>query len=146
MSAIGKCAELDGREAAWYSCAVWSRFHHGAVSDEEVANGRLLAAVGYLPGLCFVGLFGAPENRYVGFHARQGLLVFLLEFAVWVALAIYDASLGKIPVLGFLIGAAARFVVGLGFLGMTMYGVVKAATGEMARIPIVGDAIEKVPF
>ena len=118
----------------------------GVVSDEEIANGRLLAAVSYLPGLCFVGLFGAPENRYVGFHARQGLLVFLLECAVWVALAIYDGSLGKIPILGFLIGAIARFLFGIGLLGMTIYGFVKGATGEMARIPFVGDAIEKVPL
>lgn len=140
------CAELDGHGTAWYSCAVLSGSQHGAVSDQEVANGRLLAAVGYLPGLCFVGLFGAPENRYVGFHARQGLLVFLLEVAAWVALAIYDASLGKIPLIGFLIGAVAHFAVGFGFLGMTIYGVVKGATGEMARIPFVGDAIEQVPF
>ena len=117
-----------------------------AIPQEEIQSGRLLAAVAYLPGLCFVGLLGAPENRYVGFHARQGFLLFLLEVVAWVALAIYDASLGRIPLLGFLIGAAIRFILGFGFLGATIYGVVKGATGEMARIPYLGDAIRKVPF
>ena len=62
------------------------------------------------------------------------------------ALAIYDASLGRIPILGFLIGAVMRFVLGLGFLAATIYGAVKGATGEMARIPYLGDAVAKVPF
>lgn len=117
-----------------------------AIPREEIQSGRLLASVAYLPALCFVGLLGAPENRYVGFHARQGFLLFLLEVVACIALAIFDASLGRIPVLGFLIGALVRFVVGFGFLGATVYGVVKGATGEMARIPYLGDAIEKVPF
>ncbi len=117
-----------------------------AVSAQEVESGKLLAAVAYLPGLCFIGLFGAPGNRYVGFHSRQGLLVFLLEVVAWIAVAIYESSLGRIPLLGFLVGAVIRFVLGFGFLAVTLYGVVKGATGEMARIPYLGDAIEKVPF
>ena len=117
-----------------------------AISSEEIERGRLLAAVAYLPGLCFIGLIGAPDNRYVGFHARQGFLLFLLEVIACVALAIYDASLGRIPLLGFLIGALARFILGFGFLAATIYGVLKGATGEMARIPYLGDAIGRVPF
>ncbi len=107
------------------------------IPSEEIESGRLLAAVAYI---------GAPENRYVGFHARQGFLLFLLEVIACVALAIYDASLGRIPLLGFLIGALVRFVLGFAFLGATIYGVVKGATGEMARIPYLGDAVGKVPF
>jgi uncharacterized membrane protein len=117
-----------------------------AIPHEEIESGRLLAAVAYLPGLCFIGLLGAPENRYVGFHARQGFLLFLLEVVACIAIAIYEASVGRIPILGFLIGALVRFVLGFAFLGATIYGVVKGASGEMARIPYLGDAIEKVPF
>ena len=116
------------------------------VTPEEIQAGRILAAVAYLPGLCFIGLFGASHNRYVGFHARQGLLLFLVEVVVWVALAIYDGSLGQIPVIGFLVGAVARFVLGLALLAATVYGVIKGAGGEMARIPYLGDAIPKVPI
>src|SRR6185295_18196758 len=136
---------LDGFGAACYSCAVPTDPSSEAIPPEEIENGRLLAAVAYLPALCFVGLIGMPENRYVGFHARQGFLLFLLEVIACVALAIYDASLGRIPLLGFLIGAVVRFVLGFAFLGATIYGVVKGATGEMAKITYLGDAIGKVP-
>jgi len=116
------------------------------IPENDIANGRVLAAVAYLPGLCFLSLFAAPGNRYVGFHARQGFLLFLVEVIVWVSFQIYDASLGRIPVLGFLVGAVLRFGIGFTLLGATLYGMVKGATGEMVRMPFLGDAIEKVPF
>ena len=137
---------LDGFGAACYSCAVPTDPTSEAIPPEEIENGRLLAAVAYLPALCFVGLIGMPENRYVGFHARQGFLLFLVEVIAWIAVSVFEGSIGRIPVLGFLVGAIVRFVLGIGFLGLTVYGVVKGATGEMARIPLLGDAIEKVPF
>lgn len=116
------------------------------ISETEIASGKVLAAVAYLPGFCFLGLFAAPENRYVGFHARQGFLLFMVEVIVWVAFGIYDASLGRIPIVGFLVGAVLRFVFGFTLLGATLYGMLKGATGEMVRMPFLGDVIEKVPF
>lgn len=141
-----EAAWLDAPGAACYSCRVPNAPEGSEVPAEEIEAGRVLSAVAYLPGLCFIGLFGAAHNRYVAFHARQGLLLFLVEIAVWVALAIYDASLGAIPVVGFLVGALARFVLGFLLLAATIYGVVKGASGEMARIPYLGDAITKVPI
>jgi uncharacterized membrane protein len=115
-----------------------------AISEREIESGRLLAAVAYLPALCFVGLLSAPDNRFVGFHARQGFLLFLVEVVAWIAVAIYEGSIGRIPVLGFLVGAVIRFVLGLGFLVVTVYGVIKGASGEMARIPGLGEAAAAV--
>jgi uncharacterized membrane protein len=111
-----------------------------------VERGRLLGAVAYLPGLCFVGLLGMAENPFVAFHARQGFLLLSVEGVVWIALWIYDASLGRIPVVGFLVGAVLHFACGIALLAATVYGVVKAAAGEMSRIPVLGDHVERVPF
>ncbi len=113
---------------------------------EEIEDGRILAAVAYLPALCFVGFAAAPTNRYVQFHARQGLILFALEMAAWVGLWIIDVSIGAIPFLGLLVTAAARLAVGFLFLAVTIYGVAKGASGTFARIPFLGDGIEKVPF
>ena len=63
-----------------------------------------------------------------------------------IALVIYDGSVGMIPVVGFLVGALLKFILWMSVLALTVYGVVKGASGEMARIPILGDAVEKVPF
>jgi uncharacterized membrane protein len=116
------------------------------IPANEVASGRLLAAVAYLPGLFVIGLMTAPENRYVGFHSRQGFLLLTVEIAAWIAIAIYDASLGRIPLVGFLVGAVVKFAAGMTLLAATAYGVVKGAGGEIARIPYLGDAVPKVPF
>ena len=119
---------------------------YDSIPEADVASGRILAAVAYLPALCFGGLFAAPGNRYVGFHARQGLLLFLAEIVGAVVIALFDASLGAIPVLGFLASAVLKFAIWFGFLGATVYGVIKGANGEVARIPYLGDAVERLPI
>ena len=119
---------------------------YDSIHPEDIERGRLVGAVAYLPGLCFLGLLGAPENPFVGFHARQGLLLLLLEIVIWVFLAIYDASIGRIPLLGPLIGYLIKFVLWCGVLLATVFGVAKAAGGEVARLPYLGDQIERVPF
>jgi uncharacterized membrane protein len=115
-------------------------------SREEIEDGRILAAVAYLPALCFVGFAAAPGNRYVQFHARQGLILFGAEVASWIALWIVGASIGRIPFLGIVVTAVAQLAVGLLLLAVTVYGVAKGASGTFARIPFLGDGIEKVPF
>lgn len=119
---------------------------YASIPEDEIASGRLLAAVAYIPALCFVGLYAAPGNRYVGFHARQGLLLFLTEIVAALAIALYDASLGRIPVLGFLVGALLKFILWFGLLGATVYGMIKASNGEVARLPYLGDAVERIPI
>lgn len=116
------------------------------ITPEEIANGRLLAAVAYLPGLCFIGLLGFPENRYVGLHARQGFVLLLLEILVAIAFGIYDASLGRIPWVGLVLGAILKFAVWMALLVVTAYGVAKGASGEPARLPFLAEAADKVPF
>ena len=115
-------------------------------SREEIEDGRILAAVAYLPALCFVGFAAAPTNRYVQFHARQGVILLGVEMAAWVGLWILDVSVGLIPFVGLLVTATARLAFGVLFLAVTIYGVAKGASGTFARIPFLGDGIEKVPF
>ena len=106
----------------------------------------MLAAVAYLPGLCFIGLLGAPENAFIGFHARQGFLLFLLEVLLMLFFWIYDGTLGRIPYVGPLVGYLIKFVVWTAALLLTAFGAAKAANGEVARIPYLGDQVERVPF
>ncbi|TMQ59775.1 MAG: hypothetical protein E6K76_03455 [Candidatus Eisenbacteria bacterium] len=119
---------------------------YDSISPDDVKRGRLLAAVAYLPGLCFLGLLGAPENAFIGFHARQGFLLFLLEILLTVFFWIYDGTLGRIPYLGPLVGYLVKFAAWTAVLLLTAFGVAKAANGEVARIPYLGDQVERVPF
>jgi len=119
---------------------------YDSINPEDVERGRLLAAVAYLPGLCFLGLLGAPENAFIGFHARQGFLLFALEVALVVFFGIYDGTLGRIPFVGPFIGYLVKFVVWTGILLVTAFAAAKAASGEITRLPYLGDHVERVPF
>jgi uncharacterized membrane protein len=126
--------------------SVASASRYDSVSEREITTGRALAAVAYLPGLCFIGLLEAPRNRFVRFHARQGLVLLAAEIVGAVAIAIVDGSLGSIPVLGLIAGASLRLMLGVLFLGVTVYGVLKGASGEMIRIPGLADLAERMDF
>jgi uncharacterized membrane protein len=119
---------------------------HDVASPEEIERGRLVAAIAYLPVLGIIGLLGMPENRYVGFHARQGLLLFLVELVIWAVLAIVHGTIGRIPILGFLIVVLLDFACWMALLAATVYGVIKGASGEMTRLPVLGDYVERLPF
>ncbi len=119
---------------------------YDSVSEREITTGRALAAVAYLPGLCFIGLLEAPRNRFVRFHARQGLVLLAAEIVGAVAIAVVDGSLGPIPVLGLIAGASLRLMLGFLFLAVTIYGILKGASGEMIRIPVLADLAERMDF
>lgn len=116
------------------------------IQTEDVERGRLLAAVAYLPGLCFLGLLGAPDNHYIAFHARQGFLLFAVEATLAIFFAIYDGTLGRIPYVGPFVGYVAKFLVWTAVLLVTAFAAAKAASGQMTRLPYLGDQIERVPF
>jgi len=137
---------LDAFRAACYPSLVANRPPYEGISEREIVSGRALAAVAYLPGLCFVGLLEAPRNRFVRFHARQGLILFLAEITAWIAVAIVDASLGQIPILGVIAGASLRLTLGLGFLAATVYGVAKGLSGETVRFQFLGDLADRLQF
>jgi uncharacterized membrane protein len=119
---------------------------YDSVTPEDVQRGKLLAAVAYLPGLCFLGLLGAPDNAYIGFHSRQGFLLFVVEVTLAIFFSIYDWTLGQIPYVGPILGSIVKFLVWTSMLLITVFAVAKAASGEMTRLPYLGDHVEEVPF
>jgi len=135
---------LDASRSACYPSHVPNEIPLGSITEREVVTGRALAAVAYLPGLCFLGLLEAPRNRFVRFHARQGLVLLAAEITAWIAIAIVDASLGRIPVLGLIAGAVLRLTLGISFLAATVYGILKGMSGDVVRIPFLGDLAERL--
>lgn len=135
---------LDASDSACYPSPVATRPPYETISEREIVTGRALAAVAYLPGLFVIGLLDAPRNRFVRFHARQGLVLFLAEAAAYAAILIVDGSLGRIPILGLVVGAVLRLIAGLLFLAVALYGIAKALSGETLRIPFLGDVADRL--
>ncbi len=101
---------------------------------EGKSNDNLMGAVAYLLGFItgIVLLLVEKKSHFVRFHAMQSTILFGGLFIV-------NIALGFIPLLGWLVGfliSAAAFVFWL----VLMW---KAFSGEMYKVPYVGELAEK---
>jgi uncharacterized membrane protein len=98
----------------------------------------------YVP--CCIGLIFSvvaaiveKRSRYVRFHAFQSLLlhaaVIVVSIALWVAqVGLAVVHLGPVSLLLSLVG----MLVGVAFLGITVFMMIKANGGEEFELPVIG--------
>lgn len=93
---------------------------------------RLAAILSYIPFLCFIPLVNINwrENKEARFHARQGIILFLIEL---VAVVLLIDDLAKFVFKALLILAAALSIAGIYF----------ALQGKRIKLPIIGDLADK---
>ncbi len=103
----------------------------GATTERFASDeGRMAAIMAYIPLLCFVPLLSMKDNKEARFHARQGVLLFLIEL---VAVLFLVDAISDLVFKGILIGAVALSVAGIVF----------AVQGKNYRLPIIGDLADK---
>jgi uncharacterized membrane protein len=106
----------------------------GRSSNSEDAfqtdEGRLAAIMAYIPFLCFVPLLKMKENPEARFHARQGVMLFLIEL---IAVLFLIDGISDFVFKAVLIVAAAASLAGIYF----------ALRGENYRLPIISDLADK---
>ena len=98
----------------------------------------------YVPcciGLVFsvVAAIVEKQSRFVRFHAFQSLLVHAAAIVLGIGLnlgqvALGFAGLGAVGLLLSLLG----MVIGVAFLGLTIFMMIKANAGEELELPVVG--------
>lgn len=100
--------------------------------DLQSDEGRLAAIISYIPFLCFVPLVNINwrENDEARFHARQGIVLFLIEI---VAVVLLIDDLAKFVFKAVLVGAAALAATGIYF----------ALQGKKIRLPVISDIADK---
>jgi len=107
---------------------------------------RLLAALSYVPFLCFLPYFVAPDDDFARFHARQGFMLLVLLVVLGFALRVIEWALAVIPVLGIVIITLARLSFGLTVLGLGIAGALKALLGERWAIPGLERFASRIPL
>jgi uncharacterized membrane protein len=100
--------------------------------EQEVRDGKFFAIISYVCFLCIITLILKKNNKFALYHAKQGLVLFVMEVAAFI--------LSIIPLLGWLIGIFGYAL----FLLVSLYGIMQAALGIYSRIPVVADISEKV--
>ncbi|MBU0769334.1 MAG: hypothetical protein KJ687_09610 [Proteobacteria bacterium] len=100
--------------------------------QKEVQEGKIFAVLSYLWILCFIPLLFKKENKFALFHAKQGLVLFICEIALWIV--------GIIPVLGWLISIVGSLICGI----FALIGIIQALMGNEWKMPVLGDYAEKI--
>lgn len=93
-------------------------------SDQDIEQNKFWALLSYFHILFLIPLLAKKESKFAQFNAKQGLIMFILEFFVW------------IPILGWLLGLAL-------FIAWIIV-VIKVLQGQYWKIPVIGDYAEKI--
>ena len=90
----------------------------------------MAAIMSYIPILCFIPLLNMKDNKEAHFHARQGVMLFLIEV---LAIIFLIDGISRFVFKALLIVAVALSVVGIYF----------ALQGKNYKLPIIGDFADK---
>jgi len=101
-------------------------------NEQEIRDGKFFAIISYVFFLCIITLALKKDNKFALYHAKQGLVLFVMEVAAFI--------LSIIPFLGWLIGIFGYAL----FLLVSLWGIMQAALGIYCRIPIVTKISENV--
>ena len=99
---------------------------------EPSKDTRVLAAIGYIWILCLLPLLGKRESEFAQFHGKQGLVLTIASFIVWLV--------AWVPVLGWIIG----FFGTIGLLVLAVTGMQKALKGEWWEMPLLGKYAKQI--
>jgi len=105
-------------------------------SASEVKSMALLA---YIGPLCLVPLLTKEKDEFVKFHARQGMVLLLIEAVVW---AIWNFFIGSV-VWNWSWGLYTTLVnvqnfIWLGVGALSVIGIINVVNGEQKELPLVG--------
>lgn len=100
--------------------------------EQERREGKFFAIISYVSFLCIITLVLKRGNKFALYHAKQGLVLFVMEVAAFI--------LSIIPLLGWLIGIFGYAL----FLLVSIWGIIQASLGLYCRIPVVTEISEKV--
>ena len=103
-----------------------------AKEDKQVVEGKVWAILAYLSILCLLPLLLKKDNKFVLFHSKQGLVLFI----AWVA----GALVNIIPLVGPVVFGIVAIVAGI----YSLVGIVKVLMGEYWKAPYISDIAEKI--
>ena len=99
-------------------------------SPKEVLEGKIFAVLAYISILCIIPLIFKKDNAFVLAHAKQGLVLFIGEVAVFVASIIINEWIIKL----------CLFLAGI----FSLWGMIESLRGRDIRLPIVWNVSEKI--
>ena len=101
-----------------------------ATDNDSITEGKIFAILSYLSILCIVPLVFKKENDFVLEHAKQGLIIFVGEVAVFIVHIILGTWLLRL----------GMFILGV----LSFIGIIAVLKGETIKLPIVSEIADKI--
>ena len=133
------CAACAGR-AATAPPVPQASASTGGMTD-NVAG--MLAYFTFIPSIIFLVMEPYNKNRFVRFHSWQNLFFCCGLFALWIAYMIIAIVFAFIPMLGHVINLLIWVTLFFGEIAVWLILVIKANSGQMWKLPVIGDLAEK---
>ena len=107
------------------------------VAAEDADKNKIFGILAYLGILCLVPILAAKDSPFAKYHANQGLVLFVFEIVIWIALFVLNIVISMLPGgLGFL--SAVLGLVYLAPLILLILGIINAAAGKCVPLPVIG--------
>lgn len=93
---------------------------------QKPANNTLMGILSYIGPLVIIPFLTSKEDPFVSFHIKQGIVLFVIELAVWV--------LGMFMWPFWMIAS----LINLGTFVLSVVGIINVTQGKQKELPIVG--------
>jgi fumarate reductase subunit D len=103
-----------------------------APQSQPQGQTNVMALISYIGILCLIPIFAKPQDEFVKFHAKQGLVIFGGE----VITAILS---GAIPLL-----VAIWMLLNLYWVVLSILGIINVVKNEKKNLPFVGQFANKI--
>jgi uncharacterized membrane protein len=100
-----------------------------------------MIVLSYLWILALIPLLTKKDDPEVQWHAKNGLVLLGAEIVAWIAFVILGIVLSKVLPCGV---GLIQCLVWIAFLVIRVMCIVKGASGQRFRIPVVTDLAEKI--
>ena len=156
MPYCSKCgAQFEGTGKKCPACRAKDAFntfnsaadHTNSFDKKDIESNKGISVLAYLGFLFLIPYFAAQKSDFARFHAKQGLVLFVLEFVVNAIMSILKAILGvtyniygvfawvKIPSV---ILTIIHSLFGLAALALTIVGIINVVQGRAKELPLIG--------
>ena len=107
-------------------------------SDKEIQDGKAMGILAYIGILVLIPIFAEKNNKFVKYHANQGLILFGTEviywILTWIILRIFRVISWKLT----FVFSPIFSLLGLVFLALMILGIVNVCNGKAKALPVIG--------
>lgn len=100
---------------------------------KDIEAGKVMGILSYIGILALIPYFAEKDNKYVVYHAKQGLNLFICELICGIALSILNSLIWRIWIISSLLETA----YGLVAFVLSIMGIVNVCNGKAKELPVI---------